>query len=418
MPHQMPSQKTSELLLPRLGETMDEGTVVAWLVDEGETFKRGQAIAEIETDKTVVELPALSDGTMSKIMVKPGKKVAVGTTLAMLQDAGIKHPRQQPITKKKIEKTKKAKRVAPKKNVNGLTSPNARRVARELGVSLENVVPTGRRGRATARDVLAAARKTSAKGIPKPSATTFPIYHWQAKSNNGSPALFLVHGLFGNAAAWNGVAANLSHTGTNVYAVDLPGHGQSSSPLTDPVAMANEALEALRDSIEGPVKIAGISFGAIVATEIAARHDNCVELMLICPAGLGRISNASFLQGMLAAAFNNDPELLSEQLSEQGASLGLKAIKRNLKEISGNAKHLEQIALGAFPHGSQSIDITSKLAQLKVPVRSLFSLDDKVFPWQDAANLPPNVAAHFIQEAGHLPMFSVQDKVVSFLTGY
>ena|SRR5437868_2448491 len=70
------------LTMPRLGETMDEGTIVGWLVAPGQAFQRGAAILEIETDKTVVEYPALGDGLMEKMLVAAGDRVSVGAPIA------------------------------------------------------------------------------------------------------------------------------------------------------------------------------------------------------------------------------------------------------------------------------------------------------------------------------------------------
>ena len=50
-----------KIILPRLGETMEIGTISKWLIEEGDEFKRGQIIAEVDSDKTTVELPALED---------------------------------------------------------------------------------------------------------------------------------------------------------------------------------------------------------------------------------------------------------------------------------------------------------------------------------------------------------------------
>ena len=76
---------THTLTMPRLGETMEEGRVANWLVEEGTGFKRGDAIIEIETDKTLVEYPALGDGTLTEKLVKPGENVAVGAPLAHVE---------------------------------------------------------------------------------------------------------------------------------------------------------------------------------------------------------------------------------------------------------------------------------------------------------------------------------------------
>ena len=68
---------TGILKMPRMGETMDEGKLVAWLVEPGVAFKRGDPILEVETDKTVVEFPALGDGTLVESLVEIGEMVDV-----------------------------------------------------------------------------------------------------------------------------------------------------------------------------------------------------------------------------------------------------------------------------------------------------------------------------------------------------
>ena len=70
------------LRMPRLGETMEEGRLVAWTKRPGETFARGEVLAEVETDKTVVELPALADGRLVRTLVDAGDDVAVDAPIA------------------------------------------------------------------------------------------------------------------------------------------------------------------------------------------------------------------------------------------------------------------------------------------------------------------------------------------------
>ena len=75
---------TKEITLPRLGETMEEGKISKWIIKEGDSFARGQIIAEIETDKTTVELPALEDGTLKKIVAPEGQDTKVGEVIALV----------------------------------------------------------------------------------------------------------------------------------------------------------------------------------------------------------------------------------------------------------------------------------------------------------------------------------------------
>ena len=74
-----------EITLPRLGETMEKCNISKWLIKEDETFERGQTIAEIESDKTIVELPALEAGKLAKILVNEGEEIEVGGVIATFE---------------------------------------------------------------------------------------------------------------------------------------------------------------------------------------------------------------------------------------------------------------------------------------------------------------------------------------------
>jgi len=71
-----------KIILPRLGETMEQGIIVKWLINEGEHFKRGQILVEIESDKTTIELPALQEGKLKEILKKNGEVADIGETIA------------------------------------------------------------------------------------------------------------------------------------------------------------------------------------------------------------------------------------------------------------------------------------------------------------------------------------------------
>src|SRR3954462_9460282 len=77
-----------EITMPQQSDTMTEGTVVKWRKSEGEKVKSGETIAEIETDKAVMEMEATSAGTLAAVLVPEGQKVPVGETLAVLAVGG------------------------------------------------------------------------------------------------------------------------------------------------------------------------------------------------------------------------------------------------------------------------------------------------------------------------------------------
>jgi pyruvate/2-oxoglutarate dehydrogenase complex dihydrolipoamide acyltransferase (E2) component len=79
----------TEIFLPAMSPTMEEGTLAKWLVAEGDTVKAGQVIAEIETDKATMELESDESGTVLELLIAAsGNAVKVGTPIAMMGEAG------------------------------------------------------------------------------------------------------------------------------------------------------------------------------------------------------------------------------------------------------------------------------------------------------------------------------------------
>ena len=79
----------TEILMPALSPTMEEGTLAKWLVKEGDTIQSGDLIAEIETDKATMEFEAVDEGVVGKILVAEGSEgVAVNTAIAVLLEDG------------------------------------------------------------------------------------------------------------------------------------------------------------------------------------------------------------------------------------------------------------------------------------------------------------------------------------------
>src|SRR5436305_1639378 len=74
----------AEITMPQLSDKMSEGTVVKWLKKEGDKVKEGEKIAEVETDKAVMEMEAFEGGTLAAIVAKEGDKVPVGGTIGVL----------------------------------------------------------------------------------------------------------------------------------------------------------------------------------------------------------------------------------------------------------------------------------------------------------------------------------------------
>jgi pyruvate dehydrogenase E2 component (dihydrolipoamide acetyltransferase) len=169
----------AEIIMPKMGDAMTEGKVVRWYKNAGDAVKKGEAVLEIETDKVNLDLEAEADGTLGNLEAQEGETVPVGGVLARILGAGEKAetaPQQQRRATDKKDSVKhttgeygeaiemKAPRTdrtsanvvtMPQQQQGGRqrSSPLARKMAREMGVSLESIQGSGPRGRIIAADV-------------------------------------------------------------------------------------------------------------------------------------------------------------------------------------------------------------------------------------------------------------------------
>jgi 2-oxoglutarate dehydrogenase E2 component (dihydrolipoamide succinyltransferase) len=145
-----------EVKVPALSESISEATLLAWHKKEGEAVKRGENLIDIETDKVVLELPAPQDGVLSKIVKGDGSLVASGEVIAMI-DTDAKGAAAAPTE------------AAPQPAVaEAVLSPAARKLVAENALQPEKIAGSGRDGRITKGDVLAAL-ENDIKAAPSPA---------------------------------------------------------------------------------------------------------------------------------------------------------------------------------------------------------------------------------------------------------
>ncbi len=141
--------------LPDLGEGVHEAEVLAVHVAAGQEVKEGDVILEIETDKAAVEIPSPFTGKVDQVLVKTGDLITVGAVMIVFAGEGAAEQEsvQAPAVEK--EKEKPVEKISEKGKKTGPVpaSPATRRLARELGVDLQQVPPTGPEGLVTAEDV-------------------------------------------------------------------------------------------------------------------------------------------------------------------------------------------------------------------------------------------------------------------------
>ncbi|MBC7132331.1 MAG: pyruvate dehydrogenase complex dihydrolipoamide acetyltransferase [Roseovarius sp.] len=180
----------TEILMPALSPTMEEGTLAKWLVGEGDTVAAGDLLAEIETDKATMEFEAVDEGTIGKILVPEGSEgVKVNTPIAVLLEEGesASDIGSAPAPKAEAPAPAAAAESAPKeaatpapaapKAADGgrvFASPLARRIAAEKGLDLRAIKGSGPHGRIVKADVegakpAAAAPAKAAEKAPAPA---------------------------------------------------------------------------------------------------------------------------------------------------------------------------------------------------------------------------------------------------------
>ncbi|AIW86352.1 2-oxoglutarate dehydrogenase complex dihydrolipoyllysine-residue succinyltransferase [Bacillus mycoides] len=173
-----------EIKVPELAESISEGTISQWLINVGDKVEKGGSVVELETDKVNVEIIAEDSGIVSKLLGEPGDTVEVGATIAILDanGAAVEVSTPAPLAEQpKQETTEAPKAAAPSaeqnKALQGLpntnrpiASPAARKMARELGIDLNEVRSTDPLGRVRPHDVQAhAAAPKEAPAAPKQS---------------------------------------------------------------------------------------------------------------------------------------------------------------------------------------------------------------------------------------------------------
>ena len=169
-----------KLTMPRLSDTMEQGTIIKWNVKEGDALVSGDVVADIETDKATMEMQVFDDGVMAKIVIEEGKQVPVGTLIAVVAAEGedpdaLKIQELTDAPEPAAEAPKAA--VAPVTNADQTKTPSsapearaagpikatpvARRLATEHDLDLASIQGSGPGGRIIKRDVLAAAESAA-----------------------------------------------------------------------------------------------------------------------------------------------------------------------------------------------------------------------------------------------------------------
>ena len=416
------------ILMPKLGMTMEEGTVLSWQVERGGRIEKGAVLLVIESEKTEAEIEAPASGFLRHVYVEPDRTVPCGTLLAALADdpdealdvdvfrrehdrlaSPVAASGPAPAAARSAEAAPRARKAV---------APAARKAARELGVDPERVPGTGPGGRVTREDVqaFAAARETLVSVADGVSL--------EVPSAGAGDPVVLLPGFGTDVAVFARQTPALARA-YRVRGVNPRGVGRSDAPelASYPVDRAAADVAALLDA---PTHVVGASLGAAVALELALGHPERVRsLTLVTPFVTVGARLRAVVALWLRLARETKPELLAAALlpwlfssgtlgDEAAAGRLARGLAATLARVGPDA--LERTARGlAAWSGSR----TGDLGRIGVPTLVIRGGDDLLTPGGEAiAAALPRARDLLIPGAGHAVALEEPDLVNEALLGH
>lgn len=347
------------ITMPKWGLSMVEGKIIEWLVAENTDIAVGDEIIDIETEKIANTFEALDGGVLKRIVAANDETLPIGALLGVLADAA----------------TSDADVDAYITEFQANYVPPEIDDEEEAGANYEFIEIAGLRIR-------------------------------YAKMGDGEANTVLIHGFGGDLGLWLFNQEALSANGT-VYALDLPGHGQSSKGITDgSVEAMADVIAAFMDALDiDAAHLVGHSFGGAVALQTALSHAHKVSaLSLVASAGLGSEINGDYINGFVAAESRREIKPFLQQLVGDPKLINRTMIDDILKfkRLDGVSEALTKIKDSFIDANQQTCNLRSHLAELEIPVNVIWGSADRIVPASQADNLPPNVVVTVLDGFGHL----------------
>ncbi len=354
--------------MPKWGLSMTEGTIVEWMVEEGDEISAGEEIVEIETSKITNVYEAAVSGKLRRITMAEGDTAPIGAMMGIVADDSVSDDEIDAF----IEEFEKEFAVLV--------------AAMEAEAALEpEIVEAGGRSMRYLRmgPVVAEGEEEKSEGDP----------------------VLLLHGFGGDLNNWmfNQPALAENHI---VYALDLPGHGGSSKDVgAGDIATMSDAVIAFMDALGlQKVHLAGHSMGGAVALDVALKHgDRIGSVSLVCSAGLGAEINGDYLSGFVNAAKRKDLKLVAQQLfaDESLVTRDLLDDLLKFKRIDGVQDALQTMLKGMFDGGNQALVLADRISELGMPVQAIWGAEDRIVPVAHAEAIP-KAQRHVLDGAGHM----------------
>jgi pyruvate dehydrogenase E2 component (dihydrolipoamide acetyltransferase) len=368
------TQQISKLGMPKWGLSMTEGTVVEWLIEEGTEISKGDEVVEVESEKINNAIESPAEGVLRRRVAREGEVLPVGSLLGVIAPSEVPDEEIDAYVEEFLE------------------SFDPEEAAAEAGGPEPQTVEIGGRN----------------------------VQYLKIGEGEGPP-LILLHGFGGDINIWVFNQEALSEAGRTVYALDLPGHGQSSKDVGEgDLDTFVEILAGFMDEV-GVEKahLVGHSMGGAVAGSFALAHrERVASLVLIASAGLGEEINEDYIEGFIAANRRRemkrvlgllfaDPDLVTRRLVND---------ELRFKRMDGVDEALRAVADKMFPDGSQAEG--PDLSGLETPVLVIWGQDDQIIPAYHTENLSDGARIEILEDTGHMPQMESAGRTNRLIGGF
>jgi pyruvate dehydrogenase E2 component (dihydrolipoamide acetyltransferase) len=360
------------IVMPKWGLSMKEGTVNEWLVEEGTEITVGMPILDVETDKIANAVEAPDAGLLRRRVASAGDVLPVKALLGVLAPASVSDAEIDDF-------------------VSSYVTPADDEEEGEEAAAYHFVDVDGIRVRYASRGGDDASR----------------------------PAVLFIHGFGGDLDNWLFNLDALAEK-NRVFALDLPGHGQSTPkvPGTTLAALASFVGKFMDAVSLDKAHLVGHSMGGGIAAQMAVDAPERVQsLSLISPSGFGDEVNNAYTEGFVTAESRRElkpvvellfanPELVSRQMLDD---------LLKYKRLDGVGDALTSLNAGLFAGGRQSAQPGGELGATGKPVLVIWGGKDRIIPAAHAKNAPEGATVKVFDDAGHMSQMEKANEVNALL---
>lgn len=363
------------ITMPKWGLSMEQGQVNGWLKSPGDKVSKGDELLDVESDKIASGVECAFDGILRRQIAQEGDTLPVGALLGVVAD----------------QETSDAE------------------IDAAVAEFQRDFVP---------------AKAGDADAGPQPEKAQIGgrTVRWLKLGEGDGTPVVLIHGFGGDLNNWLFNHADLA-TGRTVWALDLPGHGESGKAVESGALdeLAQSVIDFLDTQKIERAHLVGHSLGGAVAMAVAERAPTRVaSLSLIASAGLGDEIDGAYIEGFASATNRNvlkphvtklfaDPALVTRQLVEDLVKY---------KRLEGVQDALAKIASQSFAGGAQRRVFRDRLSTLAPKVLVIWGDADQIIPARHAQGLAPMVQVEVIAGKGHMVQMEAAAEINRLLKAF